>query len=421
MRDESLEATKGRLIERHADAELERQYVEGQREAARPALIRLVAIAFTTIGSFFVLNPFFLSNTDLRDFNIIVIAMLLVQAGYFVVVWNRWYVSAPIIDFLFFTLLSLILWRLSLAEAVQARGSGWPFSAVLALNIVNHMAFSVLAFVANTRWHAAWVVTQLAIMIAALMLHGSDTTATSYLIAGVTASAVLVFFANRIIDSRARRVFDLTRALAAERREIESLLYNVLPGRVADRLRRGETVADAYDAVTLVYVDIVGFSRLAQQLPPEAVVALLNRLFSLLDAAAAAHGIEKVKTIGDAYLAIAGAGPGGGAHGRMALAFARTVLAEVATIAIDQPGFSVRIGIHSGAVSGGVIGTRLLGYDYWGETVNLVCRLQEVAPRGGISCTEASRALIGDAAAFAPARRVEMKGIGTVDVLDVIA
>jgi len=198
------------------------------------------------------------------------------------------------------------------------------------------------------------------------------------------------------IERRARSVFGATMALEAERAKTEALLYNVLPQEVAARLRAGEAVADSFADLTAVFVDLAGFSTLAKKLSPGHLVKLLNIFFSAADRCAERHGLEKVKTIGDAYLAVLGgtssrAPSRDGSDGRAAILFARDLIAEL--VAMEEEGgivIKARIGVHSGPAVGGVIGTTRLAYDYWGDTMNVASRLQAVAPLNGIAVSEAT-------------------------------
>ena len=204
--------------------------------------------------------------------------------------------------------------------------------------------------------------------------------------------------------------------LEAERGKTEELLYNVLPREVAARLKAGEAVADSFSDLTVIFIDIVGFSQLAKRLAPGRLVKLLNAFFSAADRCAERHGIEKVKTIGDAYLAVAGGMGSAGGDSGQALAFARDVIAEVA--ALGQGGgiaLQVRIGVHTGPVVGGVIGSSRLAYDYWGDTMNVAARLQAAAPANGIAVSPATWYETRHLHAYVPERAV-LKGIGETEV-----
>ena len=168
--------------------------------------------------------------------------------------------------------------------------------------------------------------------------------------------------------------------------------------------------------VTVVFADLVGFSSLSKRLSPGHLVRLLNSFFSAADRCAERHGMEKVKTIGDAYLAVSGGMASAGRDSRAAVAFARDLVEEVKAMAAESGiDLKVRIGVHTGPVVGGVIGSSRLAYDYWGDTMNVASPLQAVAPANGIAVSEATYFQIQNEEAF-EARTVLLKGIGEAQV-----
>jgi adenylate cyclase len=196
---------------------------------------------------------------------------------------------------------------------------------------------------------------------------------------------VLVYFVRE--RQRALDELDVAhRALQAEQRNLETeqerseaLLRNVLPDAVARRLKDGqEVIADRYAAVTVLFVDVVGFTPFAARLAPEALVRQLDRVFSELDALTERHGLEKIKTVGDAYIAVAGlpdpmeAEAGARAAAEMAL----EVFPAVARAMDGVGGLRVRVGMHTGPVVAGVIGRRKFAYDLWGDAVNVASRME---------------------------------------------
>ena len=204
-----------------------------------------------------------------------------------------------------------------------------------------------------------------------------------------------------------------TRRRAAETRSDE-LLTNAIPASIATRLKHGENrIAEAYPATTVVFADIVGFTPWAQQTDPARVVTLLDDLFSRIDAVAAEHGVEKIKTVGDAYMAVVGAPQAGADHAAAALAFSRAVLVQAGEwrLANDLP-LEVRIGMASGAAVGGVIGSRRIVFDLWGDTVNLAARMESSGVAGRIQLAASTRGLLsGDAF---EQRQVDVKGLGSM-------
>jgi class 3 adenylate cyclase len=202
---------------------------------------------------------------------------------------------------------------------------------------------------------------------------------------------VFALYFNWDVERRARKVFVANAALEAERAKTEELLYNVLPQEVAARLRAGEAVADSFSDLTAIFVDLVDFSKLSKRLSPGHLVKMLNTFFSAADRCADRHGIEKVKTIGDAYMAVIGGMASQGGDCKAAILFACDLVAELETIAVETGlPLQARIGVHTGPAVGGVIGSSRLAYDYWGDTMNIASRLQGAAPLNGIAVSEAT-------------------------------
>jgi adenylate cyclase len=195
-----------------------------------------------------------------------------------------------------------------------------------------------------------------------------------------------------------------------ERQKSERLLLNVLPAPVAARLKeREEVIADDFEAVTILFADLVGFTPLAARLPAAELVSLLDNIFARWDHLAEQHGAEKIKTIGDAYMVAAGIPTPRPDHAeaiaRMALAMGREVEACATEAGED---LAVRIGIDTGPVIAGVIGQAKFSYDLWGDPVNTASRMESHADPGTIQVTEHVREALGD--------RFELEARGTVDV-----
>lgn len=180
-----------------------------------------------------------------------------------------------------------------------------------------------------------------------------------------------------MLERSSRRTFLAEREAAAASARADALLRNVLPPEVADRLIAGPgRIADGIDGVSVVLADVEGFTPLAASLPAERVVALLDELFGRLDDLCDRHSMAKIKTIGDAYMAVAGAPASDPDHAGRAAAFALDVL-KVREEVEDWPGgLRMRVGINSGPVVAGVIGRRRLAYDLWGDTVNISSRME---------------------------------------------
>lgn len=200
--------------------------------------------------------------------------------------------------------------------------------------------------------------------------------------------------------------------MAFEFDRAEGLLLNILPAEIAERLKAGEEpLADHRPSATVLFADIVGFTDLSRKMPASELVALLNDLFSRFDELVARHGAEKIKTIGDAYMAAAGLGESAADH-----------VAKIADLALDMRDafaafrtehgldLKLRIGVHSGAVVAGVIGKQKFAYDLWGDTVNVASRMESEGLPDEIQISaDAWRALSGSHRAE-PRGEIEIKG-----------
>ncbi len=204
------------------------------------------------------------------------------------------------------------------------------------------------------------------------------------------------------------------RALDAELAKSEALLLNILPAPIAERLKAGEAViADAYDSVTVLFADVAGFTPFAARTPPSQVIELLNTLFSAFDDLADRHGLEKIKTIGDAYMVVGGLPQPRPDHAEAVAGMALEMLDAGSSIAAK--GLNLRIGMDLGPVTAGVIGRRKFAYDLWGDAVNTASRMESQGVAGRIQVTPAVEARLRHHFAFQPRGPVEIKGKGLIE------
>ena len=214
---------------------------------------------------------------------------------------------------------------------------------------------------------------------------------------------------------RGRRALDREhRLLLAERERSERLLLNVLPAPIAARLKQGEKViADAFPEVSVLFADLVDFTRRSQDTTPERVVQVLDDLFSALDELAERHGLEKIKTVGDAYMAVGGLPEPRPDHAEAVAEMALAVREEVPRH-LDPGGrpLQVRIGIDTGPVVAGVIGRRKFSYDLWGDTVNTASRMESHGVAGCIQVTERTYQRLRDGYRFQPRGPIQVRGMG---------
>jgi guanylate cyclase len=216
------------------------------------------------------------------------------------------------------------------------------------------------------------------------------------------------------MDVSARREFTAMRLLGEERERSERLLLNILPAPIAERLKAsGDSIAEHSDGVTVLFGDIVGFTPLSASKTPQALVELLNRIFSEFDALADAHGLEKIKTIGDAYMAVAGLPNPCPDHAARAARMALAMLDATARVAAETgEKLALRIGLHSGPVVAGVIGRRKFTYDLWGDTVNTASRMESHGVPGAIHCSEAAASLLQGSFRLQALGAMHIKGKG---------
>lgn len=209
---------------------------------------------------------------------------------------------------------------------------------------------------------------------------------------------------------------DVTAARERERlaRENERLLLNILPEPIARRLREGEVlIADRFDDVTLLFADIVEFTRLSSTMAPRELVGVLNEVFTVFDGLVDRYRLEKVKTIGDAYMVVGGLTDGSSDHTARVVAMAAELADLVGRIeAAVRLGIQFRIGVHCGPVVAGVIGTKKFIYDIWGDTVNMASRMESLGVPGRVQVSHAVRERLEGLFRFESRGLIDVKGKG---------
>ncbi|HEX5538392.1 MAG TPA: adenylate/guanylate cyclase domain-containing protein [Methylophilaceae bacterium] len=225
--------------------------------------------------------------------------------------------------------------------------------------------------------------------------------------------ATILYVVMRYFQSQKERALQ---ELAIEQGRSDKLLLNILPKSVADRLKANdERIADSYDEVTIMFADLVDFTQLSADMPPAQLVAILNQVFSQFDQLADKYGLEKIKTIGDAYMVVGGVPVARNDHAtaiaNMALEM-RSVLAELALSSGQS--LQMRIGINTGPVVAGVIGSKKFSYDLWGDTVNVASRMEHHGLPDAIQITESTYRLLADQFSCQDRGVITVKGRGEV-------
>ncbi len=202
-------------------------------------------------------------------------------------------------------------------------------------------------------------------------------------------------------------------ALEAEQDRSERLLLNILPQEVAALLKDDQRlIVQRYPSASVLFADLVGFTPLSVDLTPEAMVGLLNEVFSAFDGLTAAHGCEKIRTIGDSYMVASGVPV---AHPDHAAALARLALAMRYHVASSERRLQFRIGMSSGPLVAGIIGTAKFQYDLWGDTVNTASRMESHGLPGKIQITRSTFELIADHFVCEPRGVIDIKGKGPME------
>lgn len=224
------------------------------------------------------------------------------------------------------------------------------------------------------------------------------------------------------------RILEQNRALQAEieerqraeaearrqREEADRLLHSILPAPIVRRLKQQPgVIADSIDQATVMFADLVGFTELSTRVTPEELVVMLNQIFSRFDSLTRQHGIERIKTIGDAYMVGSGV-LRAGRHDASAVALMALQMQQDLFDLGRQTGLSLRsrIGIHTGPLVAGVIGTQKFSYDIWGDTVNVASRMESHGLPGEIHVSDAARVAIGKRFRFRSRGPVHVKGKG---------
>lgn len=206
--------------------------------------------------------------------------------------------------------------------------------------------------------------------------------------------------------------------IQAEQEKSERLLLNVLPKAIADQLKQSsQTIADNFTEVTVLFADLVNFTKLSSKLSPSELVELLNQIFSTFDQLAELHGLEKIKTIGDSYMVVGGLPMPQANHAEAIAQMALDMQRAIAQINISHihPGFGplqMRVGINTGPVGAGVIGIKKFTYDLWGDTVNIASRMESLSLPGRIQVSAATYERLQTKFQFEKRGPIEVKGKG---------
>ncbi len=295
-----------------------------------------------------------------------------------------------------------------------------PFGAILFFGVRESVAwfFAWVFFTALTGVFDFLLADAYATQKLAISLRTSMVFFALNFIAVATIIYVLLRFSIQEKRKIQERLEEAHRLLQVEKYRSERLLLNVLPAPVAQRLKdSAETIADGFPAATVMFADLVNFTRVASGMTPEQVFGMLNSIFSAFDDLCERFGLEKIKTIGDAYMAAGGINSSQEDH---TVASADFALAMQATLQrdyqVNAAHMEIRVGIATGPVIAGVVGKRKFIYDVWGDTVNLASRITSEGAPGSIHCDAATHARLAPYFDFEGPFSIDLKGKGEMTV-----
>jgi adenylate cyclase len=274
------------------------------------------------------------------------------------------------------------------------------------------------------RWYIAYLVVFLGSGIAGELLGGVSPAVpewfTSTMLAlNVTVGGTIVFTLLAVFAAQRRKALA---ALREEQARAESLLLNILPQSIADKLKaETQTIADQFSSASILFADVVDFTPVTEHLPPAEVVSMLDHLFSHFDVLAERYGVEKIKTIGDCYMVAAGVPSPRPDHARALALMALDMQAAMRSADdVGHLGLELRVGINSGPVVAGVIGRKRFLYDLWGDAVNTASRMESHGTSGRIQITRATKELLEDEFVCEPRGTVPVKGKGEMETWYVV-
>ena len=290
------------------------------------------------------------------------------------------------------------------------------------------MLLFLFGFVSRTRFvHAAvrTFIIALGLAFAVVVYDGERSLLVDSFI--FSAASIGSLLGLRLIERNRRRVWhqrlvieEQTAVIEAEQAQSERLLLNVLPASISRRLKNGESpIADKFPSVSVLFADLVGFTPLSSTLTAGEVISLLSRLFSHFDDLVIERGLEKIKTIGDAYMAAGGLPEPLAGHADLVVDLALAMI-DATSPTGPFPDLTIRIGVHSGAAAGGVIGARRFAYDVWGDTVNVAARLEQTGMAGRVHVSEATRQQLQGLFRFEARGPTELKGKGETETYFVV-
>nr|AGD93247.1 adenylate/guanylate cyclase [uncultured bacterium] len=399
---------------RFLDPALERHYHDARLRS------RFVAGRVSSLAGAIAWGTFILLGMALNEHSVSVVqwttytgfvAMLGMFGLHFVLRPGRWVEIAGVV------ILLANICALLFLTAFTNEANAPHFSPSTVFTLASVMAF---ALVGVTFWEGARIaaVAIAFYYIAVTVLQPQPFIAILYQSAWMLTTTVFAALGFYFLDRTQRIAWLRQLDLISAQEQIRSLLHNVLPPAIAERKLAGESpIADTYAQASLLFADVVGFTPLSSRFSSTEVVTMLNDLYERFDAIVARYGLEKIKTIGDCYMVAGGLPRPDPDHLKRLTDAAMEMQAEAAKVHTpDGQPLALRIGMHAGPVTAGVIGQAKFAFDVWGDTVNTASRMEAVGTANRITVSDEVRRALGDAYAFSGPEMVEVKGKGLTRV-----
>jgi class 3 adenylate cyclase len=401
--------TQDRVTLRFHDNGLEELY---QRETGRESSGGYRLIAGTSLVLWAVAAWLIPIGTDVPSSLAVPVCLTMAVLGLVALVLARW---AETLDRQHAFASALTIGNGLVILALASAGGVLPGYGVSAI-----MLLFIWGFVSRTRFVFAALRT--AIIAIGFLVAAGNHTGPSLLIDGFIFTAAIIgsLLGARLLERTRRSIFhqDLviriqSEDLEREKEKSDRLLLNVMPASISDRLREGAaTIADEYPDVSILFADIVGFTGVAARMTPGEVIGMLGGLYSRFDDLAAERGLEKIKTVGDTYMAAGGLPEVLPDHATRVVDLGLAMIAAAARPTDGIPAVHLRIGVHSGPAVGGVIGSRKFAFDVWGDTVNVASRLESQGRPDRVHISEATWQLVRDHFVCEAQDAVDLRGRG---------
>jgi len=402
------------LTARFADSSLERQYRDSKLPFLFAATKTVYAVAVVIWVTFTLLNESTVQDTSPTLLSVRIVAILGNIAAFVLTLSmkpGRW-VEAGVSAMVAFNLIALALVLASMSSI------SLPYYSPFAIAIIQSVAcysFGITGFAEGTLF-AFFVLG--AFLATVTVIWPERPLEIAFNATWLCTAISFVGLGSYLLDRTQRIAWLRQLDLAVAEDRIRALLHNVLPPSIAARKLAGEAViADDHSEASLLFADVVGFTALSATMSSTELVTILNELFARFDRIVARHGLEKIKTIGDCYMVASGIPHARDDHLQILMSAALEMLNEVAGVRTPDGGtLAVRIGMHSGPVTAGVIGESKFIFDVWGDTVNVASRMESNGVAGQIQVTEAVMKALMDRYSFDGPQVIDVKGKGPTRV-----